>query len=431
VMAPAIKLAEEGFEVGRIYSERTVITANKLNRDACAKEIFLDNGMPVAPGWKLVQKDLAKVLRAVAEQGPDVFYKGWIAEKIAEDMKEKGGIITEADLAGYNPRWRGPVSGSYRGYEIVSMPPPSSGGAVVIETLNILEAYDMAGMGYGSVDTVHILTEAMRRSFADRAAFMGDPAFYDVPLERLTSKDYAEVLRQNIDTEKATDSADVTPGAGVIKLPDDSLSGGPFADGDMYASFTEKHTTHLSVVDASGGAVSLTQTINTSFGSGVVACGTGILMNNEMDDFAAKPGEPNAYGLVQGEANAIAPGKIPLSSMSPTMVFRDGGLFMVIGSPGGPRIITTVIQSIMNVVDFGMDIEEAVSAPRIHHQWLPDKLLLEERRVSLPQRTRLRKMGHDPSAYIMPCNAQGVLVMPDGSLSGGSDPRGGGEAAAY
>jgi gamma-glutamyltranspeptidase/glutathione hydrolase len=431
VMAPAITLAEDGFTIDRAFYERSLITLSLLNKDPCAREIFLDHGIPRLPGRTLRQPDLARTLRTIAKEGPRAFYEGRMAETIVNDLGAKGGIITLDDLAGYKPRWTKPVTGEYRGYRIVSMPPPSSGGAVIIETLNVLEHFDLAAMGHDSPETVHLMAEAMRLAFADRSVFMGDPAFVDVPLDTLLSKDYAGRLREAIDRGRARKSMDVTPGGGVISTPQSHTS---FPDTDMFtvAGLNEGlHTTHLSVVDVKGGAVSLTQTINTSFGSGVVACGTGIVMNNEMDDFAAVPGQPNAYGLVQGEANAVAPGKVPLSSMSPTMVFKDGGLFMVIGSPGGPRIITTVLQAVIGVIDFDMNIREAVSAPRIHHQWLPDQIYAEHGRLSHSARLDLEKKGHAIKSYILPCNAQGIIVLPGGSLQGASDPRGVGETMGY
>lgn len=421
VMAPAIALARDGFTVDRLYTERALITMEKLKKDECAASIFLNNGLPFRPGQRLVQFDLASTLEMIAKDGPEAFYRGGTARAIALDMEKKGGIITARDLADYKVRWRAPVRGIYRGYEIVSMPPPSSGGAVIIEILNMLEGYDLGAMGFGSVDTVHVLVEAMRLAFADRSAFMGDPAFFGVPINTLISKEYANNLRRHINMDRAGKSMEITPGNNIILI--DQGPGRP-------APTEGFNTTHLSVVDVNGGAVSLTQTINTPFGSGVVACGTGVLMNNEMDDFAAVPGQPNAYGLIQGEANAISPGKIPLSSMSPTMVFRDGGLYLVIGSPGGPRIITTVLQVIVNVVDFGMDVGDAIDAPRVHHQWLPDQVYMEPGRLSASGRLELMGKGHTVKNYVLPCNAQGVMVLP-GGLEGASDPRGGGEPAGY
>ncbi len=427
VMAPAIALAEDGFKVDQALYQRVLLMSGQLWKDKTIRKIFLKGGLPPMPGTVIKQPELARTLRSIAEKGPSVFYEGEIARAIASDMEARGGLISLDDLAAYKPRWREPLRGTYRGCEVVSMPPPSSGGAAVIEVLNILEGYDLASLGYGSVASAHYMAEAMRMAFADRSAYMGDPAFVDVPVETLTSKEYARYVREKIDSEKATPSRMVTPGQGYIDPPQAGEWEAP-----LYAAASEgNHTTHLSVVDKSGGAVSLTQTINTVFGACYAIEGTGIVMNNEMDDFAAVPGEPNAFGLVQGEANAVAPGKIPLSSMSPTMLFKDGRLFMVIGSPGGPRIITTVIQTIVNVVDFGMDAQEAVTAPRLHHQWLPDQLYVDRGLLPVGGKAKLRERGHVVKNYIVPCNAQMVLIGPDGELAGGSDPRGVGEPEGY
>ena len=411
VMAPAIKYAEQGFEADAKFYQASLYTLPHLRKYKASAKTLLNHGMPYAVGDIIKQPELAKTLRTIAEHGAEGFYKGWIAEAIAREMQENGGLITKEDLAGYKPRWRTPVTGTYRGYTIVSMPPPSSGGTHIIQMLNILEGYDLAAMGYESARGVHILAEAMRRAFADRAEYMGDPAFTDIPLDMLLSKEYAAALRKNIDQERATPSADISPGNGY------------FPEGPS--------TTHLSVVDRYGGAVSLTQTVNTAFGSCVVVPGTGILLNNEMDDFSADPGTPNAYGLIQGEANSIAPGKIPLSSMSPSMVFKDDELFLVIGSPGGPRIITTVLQVMINVIDFNMDIARAVSAPRIHHQWLPDKLLVEPARLGPAGRMKLLRMGHNLGSYFMAGNAQAIIRHSGGDLQGYSDPRGVGRTMGY
>jgi len=410
VLAPAIRLAEEGFEVSPVLEQRLILTRSKLKKNEAAASIFLRHGLPYHRGQVLKQPDLARTLRAIAEQGPEVFYRGWIADAIAKDMQAHGGLITREDLDRFEPRWRQPVTGTYRGYQVVSMPPPSSGGAILIEMLNVLEGYDLARLGYPSAETAHLLAETMRFAFADRAAFLGDPALVEIPLDKLLSKEYADYLRESIQPNRATPSREIRRGN---LLPPESAT-----------------TTHVSVVDGRGGAVALTQTINTLFGAGVVAPGTGVLLNNEMDDFSADPGAPNAYGLVQGEANAIAPGKVPLSSMSPTLVFKDGKLWMVLGSPGGPRIITTVLQVIVNMVDFGMSLPEAVAAPRLHHQWLPDQLYLEHDRLSFPGRRELTKKGHVLKHYLLPCNAQAVMVLPDSSLLGASDPRGEGRPAA-
>ncbi|MCI0547542.1 MAG: gamma-glutamyltransferase family protein, partial [Candidatus Rokubacteria bacterium] len=324
-------------------------------------------GTLVKPGWVLVQKDLAKTLRAIAERGPEAMIRGEIARRIAAEVKEGGGILTEADLAAYEPRLREPVWGAYRGYEIVSFPPPSSGGVALIETLNILEGFDLASQGAGSSASFHRIAEAMKLAFADRAAYLGDPDFVEVPVEALISKAYAGELQDRINPPRwrrwpwswgRGETAIDVRGPGLP--PEDA------------------GTTHLSVTDAAGNAVAMTKTINTPFGSGITVPGTGIVLNNEMDDFAVAPYEPNAYGLVDTRgANAIAPGKRPLSSMTPTLVLRDGRLLMVTGSPGGPRIISSVLLTVLNVLDFGMDVQAAVDAPRLHHPWFPDAIRFE------------------------------------------------------
>ncbi|HUT55694.1 MAG TPA: gamma-glutamyltransferase [bacterium] len=424
VMAPAIALAADGFTVDRLYYQRSLLSLPLLMKDPCARAAFLDGGRPYTSGQRLKQPDLAKTLRTIADQGPGAFYHGPVAEAIAADMKAKAGILDREDLAAYRVRWLKPVTGSYRGCDIVSMPPPSSGGAAVIETLNILEGFKLVKYGADSANTAHLLAEAMKLSFADRAYFMADPDFADVPLDTIVSKNYAAELRQKIDLDQALPSGQVVPGGGVLPPP---MAARP---GDS-APGEGGNTTHLSVVDARGGAVSLTQSINTLFGSGVVACGTGVILNNTMDDFTSLPGRPNAYGLVQGEANAIAPGKTPLSSMSPTMLFKEGKLFMVLGSPGGPRIISTVVQVIVNVIDFGMDAQAAVYELRIHHQWLPDELYAEPGRFSARTRFVITQMGYHIKNYIAPANAQVIIVGDDGSRQGASDPRGIGRPMGY
>jgi gamma-glutamyltranspeptidase/glutathione hydrolase len=403
VMAPAIRFAKEGFPADQLRLwGGSIALYELLNKDPDTAAIFLPHGLPLGPGQIVFQRDLARTLKAIAEQGPEVFYQGFIADALEAEMKEFGGLILKEDLAAYRPIIREPIKGYYRGYTIVTMPPPGS-GAVVIEMLNILEGYDIKAMGFDSAQYVHLLAESMRRAFYDRSRYMGDPEFTDIPLDMLLSKEYAEKLRDTINLDSATRSLDLV---------------------DASSHGDEGHsTTHLSVVDANGCAVSLTQTINTAFGSGVVVKGTGILLNNEMDDFAADPGSPNTYGLVQGEANCIAPGKTPLSSMSPCLVFNDGKLFMVTGSPGGPRIITAIAQNILNVIDFGMNIYEANAAPRIHHQWLPDQVLLERARLQFFEKLKLKNMGHKIKGYWFPCNVQSIMVLPAGMLAGASDPR--------
>ena len=383
----------------------------KLKQFPATKKNFLKAGLPYLPGENFRQPDLAKSLQAIANEGAKVFYLGWIAEAIDKEMQSSGGLIRKEDLANFKVRVRKPIIGTYRGSKIISMPPPSSGGICLLEILNILEGYDLASLGFDSAQTVRIQGEAMKLAFYDRFRYLGDPAFVQIPLDKLLSKEYAGELRKLI-TDKPIPSAELS------KISAQQNSPEKFG-----------HTTHLSVVDAKGMAVSLTQTINTNFGSGVVVPGTGILLNNEMDDFSAAPGAPNAFGLIQGEANAIGPGKIPLSSMSPSLVFKGDQLWLVIGSPGGPRIITSVLQTILNLIDFKMSLPEAINAKRIHQQWLPDQILMENGRLPISEKTELEKAGYHLSGYFLPGNVQAILITEDGALLGVSDPRGIGRPA--
>ncbi len=372
LLAPAIRLATEGFvlEPGDIasFSEGNEMLA----RDPAASKIFLKDGKPLQLGERLVQTDLAKSLKAISEHGTSAFYQGEIADLIVKASAANGGILAKEDFEQYKVRELEPVKCSYRGYDIVSSPPPSSGGLVICEILNVLEGYPIAYLGYGSAETTRLMVEAMRHAFVDRNTALGDPDFVDNPVTKLTSKAYAEEIRSRIDPYRA----------GISKA--------------LKVEGTEsKETTHYSIIDNDGNAVAVTYTLNGSFGTGKVAEGTGILLNNEMDDFTIKPGVPNLYGLVQGEANAIQPRKSPLSSMSPTIVSKTGKPFMVIGSPGGSRIITITLEAIMNVIDHGMDIQEAIDAPRIHHQWLPDKVYMEPRALSPDTLRLLAGMGYD------------------------------------
>jgi len=358
VVAPSIRLAEEGILVTydlaeNLKSRHKWLTANA----ATAKAYYKANGIPYEPGEILVQPDLAWSLKQLAKFGPDAFYHGEIAKKIAAEMQANDGLITLDDLANFKVAERDPIRTGYRGYEVVSMPPTSSGGVHVIQMLNILEHFPLSEMGYGSADSIHAIAESMKFAYADRSEYLGDPDHFDVPIEGLTSKEYGKVLANKINLSKAIPAREIKPG-------------GP-------APYESPDTTHFSVMDAFGNAVSNTYTLNFSFGSGIVIPGTGILMNNEMDDFSSKPGTPNGFGLIGGEANAIAPTKRPLSSMTPTMIFKDNRPYVVTGSPGGSRIITTVLQVLVNVMDHEMNIAEAVNTPRIHHQWLPDRLELE------------------------------------------------------
>jgi gamma-glutamyltranspeptidase/glutathione hydrolase len=358
LIAPAIPLARDGFEIGDKLAYSLARGQKMFARHASSAEIFLKpDGSAPAAGERLVQKDLAETLQAIAQEGPFAFYEGPIADRIAAQVRIAGGLMTRHDLAEYRVRERTPVRGSDRGHEVYSMPPPSSGGAHLIQILNILEGFDLRAAGAGSADALHLLIEAMKPAYADRAEFLGDPDFVKVPVSGLISKRYAEALRKEIDPARARSAAEIRPGTP--------------------AAYESDRTTHYSVVDRDGNAVANTYTLNFFFGVGMVAQGTGVLLNNELDDFAAAHGAPNAYGLVGGDANAPGPRKRPLSSMTPTILLRDGKPFLVTGAAGGSRIITAVLQTIVNVIDFGMDPGAAVAAPRVHHQWLPDEASAE------------------------------------------------------
>ncbi|MGH9959550.1 MAG: gamma-glutamyltransferase, partial [Pyrinomonadaceae bacterium] len=354
LVAPARRLAAEGFPMGHLLA-RSLQGNDYLSRCPETRRIFLRNGSYYNEGEIFRQPELAATLARIQRLGPKEFYQGQTARLIVQDMKRNNGLITMEDMAAYVAKEREPVRGTYRGYEVVSMPPPSSGGAVLLEMLNILEGFDLAKHDWASSDRHHLTVEAMRRAFADRAEYMGDADFVKVPVAGLIDKAYADNLRKSIRMDRASTSEEVRAGR-----PNGHES---------------EETTHFTVVDVQGNAVANTYTLNDWFGSGVVAKGTGVVMNNEMDDFAAKPGTPNLYGLIQGERNAVAPRKRPLSAMTPTFVMRkDGTLWFTVGTPGGPTIINTVLQVITNVIDYDMNIQQAIDAPRIHHQWLPDEL---------------------------------------------------------
>ena len=373
LIAPAIAFARDGFVLNQGDAASFVDSASRLAKDPAAAAIFLKkDGKPYGMGEKLVQPDLAASLSAISEKGPDAFYKGAIADAIVRASGAKGGILAKEDFEQYAVRELKPVTCSYRGYEIVSSPPPSSGGAIICEILNVIEGYPMSYLGAGSAETVHVMVEAMRRAYVDRNSALGDPDFVDNPVSKLLDKGYAKEIRDRIDPFRAGVSKDLMPKG--------------------FGESTE--TTHYSIIDDEGNAVAVTYTLNGSYGAGVVADGTGILLNNEMDDFTQKPGVPNLYGLVQGEANAIQPKKTPLSSMSPTIVTRNGKPFMIIGSPGGSRIITITLEAIVNVIDHGMDIQQAIDAPRIHHQWLPDTIYVERFGLSPDTLKLLAGMGY-------------------------------------
>ncbi|TBL69469.1 gamma-glutamyltransferase [Hafnia alvei] len=374
VMEPAIKLARGGFILNRGDTDILDTTIAKFRDDPEAARIFLrENGDPLQPDDRLIQTDLGNTLESIAQNGPDAFYQGKIPQAVEAAAKKGGGILTAKDFADYRIAETAPITCSYRGYEFVSAPPPSSGGVTLCEILNVLEGYDLKASGFNSAQTIHTMTEAMRHAYMDRNTFLGDPAFVKNPTEKLLSKEYAAEIRKQIQPELATPSSRVQPGMEPHEKPE---------------------TTHYSIVDHNGNAVSTTYTINGRFGSVVIAPGTGFFLNDEMDDFTVKVGEQNMYGLVQGATNAIAPGKRPLSSMTPTLVTKDGKVFMVVGSPGGSRIITITLQTVLNVIDHGMAPQEAVDAPRIHHQWLPDEVYFEQRGLSADTQKLLQERGY-------------------------------------
>jgi gamma-glutamyltranspeptidase/glutathione hydrolase len=373
LIAPAIKLAEEGFALSRgdvdVLADGTKAFQDQPNVAA----VFLNHGRPFAPGDRLTQKDLAATLRAVSSGGIDAFYHGVIPAAVVAASRTHGGLLTPDDFAAYTVTESAPISCSYRGYGIVSAPPPSSGGITLCEMLQVLEGYPLKALGFHSSSAVHVMTEAMRHAYRDRNTYLGDPAFVDNPTSRLLSAQYAQAIRAQIQPDRAT--------------PSTALQG--LAGAEEHAT-----TTHYSVVDRTGNAVSVTYTINDSFGAKVIAGSTGFFLNDEMDDFTAKPGVPNVFGLVQGKANAVAPGKRPLSSMTPTLVFKDGHPVLVVGTPGGSRITTTVLEVIVNLIDHGMSLQEAVDAPRIHHQWLPDTIAAEPFALSADTVKALAAMGY-------------------------------------
>ena len=408
LIRPGIALAANGTEITDDMADTLPGWHRWLARWPASAKIFSRaDRTSLREGDKLVQTDLAATLSAIAEHGPRGFYEGPVADKLVKAVREAGGIMTLEDLKSYQPVIRTPVHGSYRGYDIISMPQPSSGGVVLLETLNILEGFPMPEMKQGSVASLHVMIEAMKRAYADRARYLGDPAFVSAPIATLTSKEYAAKQRASIDPDHATPWTD-------------ALSATPPREGD--------NTTHFSVVDSRGNAVSNTTTLNYSYGLGLVADGTGVLLNSELDDFTAAPGAANAYGLVGFEANLPGPGKRPLSSMAPTIILKDGKPVLVTGSPGGSRIISTVLQVIVNVLDYGMDVAAAVAAPRLHHQWLPDEVRIE-RGFSEETLAALRAKGHHVLEPMGETSANSIAVTANGLL-GAPDPRTRGADAA-
>jgi gamma-glutamyltranspeptidase/glutathione hydrolase len=410
LMRPAIRLARDGVAVDDDLADSLPRARERLARWPASARIFLRaGGDALGRGDSLRQPDLAATLGSIAEHGPDAFYRDVTAERIVAAVAAAGGVMTRDDLTAYRAVVREPVRGTYRGYEVVSMPPPSSGGVHLVELLNILEGFALRESGAGADATLHPMIEAMKLVYADRAAYLGDPDFVRVPISGLTAKTYAERLRAKIDPMRAKPAREIAPGKP------------PGAEGD--------NTTHFSVIDRDGNAVSNTYTLNFSYGLGLVADGTGVLLNNELDDFAAKADVPNAYGLVGGDANAPGPRKRPLSSMSPTIVLKDSKPFLITGSPGGSRIITTVLQVLLNVIDHGMNIAEAVSAPRIHHQWLPD-VVMAERGFSPDTLRLLEARGHSVKIGATSGSANSIMAWPEGGWAGATDTRQRGTLAA-
>ncbi len=424
LVAPAVALARKGFPVSfelarSLSSPKTV---ERLSRFPASNRIFLRNGLRngprnglrngrfYQPGERFVQRDLGRTLERIRRRGARDFYHGRTARELAAFVEQHDGLITLEDLKNYQVAEREPITGTYRGYHITSAPPPSSGGVVLLQMLNILEGVPLAEKGALSADAIHWTVETMRRAFADRARYLGDPDFVRIPVRGLTDKEYAERLRASIDSEHATPSLNVAAGDPM-----------PFEAGE---------TTHVSAVDREGNAAALTYTLNDLYGCGVTVEGLGFLLNNEMDDFTAKPGVPNDAGLIQGETNSIAPGKRPLSSMTPTVVARDGKLVLVLGSPGGPKIISTVLNVLLGVIDYKLDVQRAVDAPRFHHQWLPDSIRMESG-FSPDTIALLRARGHQFDIGDYFGDAHTIALGPDGWLLGAADPRRGGKAVGY
>ena len=412
VLAPAIRLAEEGFPVSYALSESLKAAAPLLSRFPESRRIFLRNGNYFEEGEILVQKELGATLRLISELGAPGFYEGRVAALVAEEMKNGGGSITEEDLKSYRAVEREPIVGTYRGHTIVSMGPPSSGGVILLEMLNMVEPEDLSYWGRNSSKYVHLLAEVMKRAFADRAHYLGDADFAPVPFRGLISKEYAHKRRADINPDRTTLASDLGPGD---PLP-----------------FETEDTTHFSVIDREGNAVANTYTLNGGYGSGLTVPGAGFLLNNEMDDFSSKPGVPNQYGLIQGEANSIGPRKRPLSAMTPTIVLKDGKVLLVTGSPGGPTIINTVFQIVLNVIDHKLNVQQAVDSPRFHHQWLPDVLRYEEHGLVRDVEEALRAKGHTLAPRTSIGDAHSIYVDPETEIRlGAADPRMDGKAVGY
>jgi gamma-glutamyltranspeptidase/glutathione hydrolase len=416
VVKPSIALAKNGFIISNRVSwlslSRFQDRKPKILNNPAASKIFTRNGEYYQPGERLIQSDLAKTLTEISEN-PQSFYTGKIAKLIADDMAKNGGLITLEDLKQYQPIWRDPVCGNFRKARVCSMPPPSSGGVHLLQMLNIIGDTDLKSLGWNHPDAIHLMVESMKIAYSDRAKYLGDPDFVQVPVSELISKNYAQKRRQQINMKKAIPSTEIKPGLKTTTIPE------------------KTETSHLNVVDADRNAVSLTFTINLGFGAGIVTPGTGIVLNNEMDDFAAAPGVPNAFGLVGNEANSIAPRKTPLSSMTPTIVTENNRLRLAVGSPGGSTIITQVLQIILNVLEYKMDVGAAVSVPRIHHQWLPDVLLVQSWGLDALTLQDLRRRGHKIKETAPWGNANAIAVTENDTLEAASDPRGEGLASGY
>lgn len=411
VIAPAIRLAEEGFVLNNDLASQFRGNMNSFRRYPASMAVFTQDGSPYESGDLWRQPDLARTLKAIAEQGRDGFYTGPVADFIVNDMAANNGLITHADLQNYEPVWREPVHGTYRGFDIWSMPAPSSGGVLLVQMLNMLEPYALSELGWGSKETLHLMIEAQRRAYADRAEFLGDPDYVDVPSAMLTSKEYAQARFSSFDPAQASRSENISAG----EWPEES-----------------PQTTHYSVMDNQGNAVSVTTTLNRSYGNKIVVPGAGFLLNNEMDDFSSKPNAPNSYGLIGREANEIQPGKRMLSSMTPTVISKDGVPVLLTGSPGGSTIINTVFQVVMNFIDHGMPVEQAVASPRIHHQWLPDVVRYETGAMSEAVESELESMGHQGlNGSPFPIGDANSISFTNGLIEAVSDPRNEGGVAGF
>ncbi len=412
LIEPARKLAQDGYVLSYRLANLFKSYSDNLEQYEDSKKIFLNNGKFYEEGDLFRQPELAQTLTRMQRFGAKEFYTGKTAQLIAADMKTNNGLMTLEDLKNYQPKERTPLRGNYRGFEIISMPPPSSGGIVLLQALNMLENYDLRKMGWASSEKYHVLAEVLRRSFADRAEFMGDPDFAKVPTAQLIDKNYAKTRAETINVNQASKSAEVK--AGQI-------------------TFNESmDTTHFTIVDPQGNVVTNTYTINDLYGSAVTAKGTGVLLNDEMDDFAARPGTPNLYGLIQGENNSVQPKKRPLSSMTPTIVLRkDGSLWFALGARGGPRIITSVLQAVINVIDHDMNIQQAIDAPRIHHQWFPDQILFEPLGMSSDTQKVLQKLGHKFGNQTYIASMTAIMIDEKGVRLGAIDSRSDGEAIGY